>query len=72
MSDWKITLYEIYQPSIESLWVTPNRIWNNSFTHNKDGEGSHPSIVGRLFPSKMMCWIIPGISKDFNKDTDVF
>ena len=47
--NWKSILKDIYCPTIGSLWVAPNGIWNNSFAHNKASEEFHPSVVGRVY-----------------------
>jgi hypothetical protein len=72
MINWKQILYEIYEPSIGSVWVAPNAIWSNSFAPNKSLNDFHPSIVGKLSNCKTNCNIIPGTSKDYSKGTCVF
>ncbi len=70
--DWKRILLNIYMPSLGSLWVAPNYIWNNGFASNKDPKGNHPSVVGYLIPKNKTCWLIPGSSKNYNRGSCVF
>lgn len=69
--NWKSILKDIYCPTIGSLWVAPNGIWNNSFAHNKASEEFHPSVVGRVYDDNTKCWVIPGTSKEYNKGSSV-
>lgn len=70
--DWKQVLRTIYSPPIGSIWTAPNAIWTNSFAHNKAGNDTHPSVVGRVFEKDRLCWVIPGTTKTYNKGSNVF
>ena len=72
MQDWKKILNSIYTPDIGSFWAIPNKVWNNGFASNKDGDAFHPALVERITPCKTIAHIIPGTSKDYKQGSCVF
>lgn len=79
MQDWKQILSNIYSPEVGSIWVAPNSIWKvpkdnaeNTFAHNKTGNGFHPAVVGKLNSDSKSCQIIPGTTKEYQRGSCVF
>jgi len=72
MHNWKQILLNIYRPEIGSIWCAPNSIWDNSFASNRERNGFHPAVVGKLNTDNVSCKIIPGTTKEYQKGTCVY